>query len=184
MRVSPDVDRDVLRTILEAVPEPDRLCVLRTHNILGSALHCAASRGENSLVLCILDFLQPNNIHLVLKISRDDGSTILHTCFYDNNTVILSKVFDLVSEADALKLLRMKDTAGLTCIDYAVQKGHSAVLKLMLDKVSVDALLLKGLLRTSNKNQLPESLKDKSEIVVALFGIKENGRYSTFHHSL
>ena len=171
IRVSPDVDKGVLQAVLELVPEADRLSALRSHNILGSALQCAASRGENDLVFCVLDSLKPHHLHLVLKINKDDGSTIMHTCFYNGNTSILKRIFELVPETETVKLLNMKDTAEFTCIDYAVQQKHSDVLKLLLEKVSNDLLLQKRLIRVH------AGIKDKSGILKALLTDDENSEY-------
>ena len=155
----------MLRALLNAVPEIDRLAALKSHNVLGTALHCAASRQQNNIVLCILTSMSSENVFSIVKIHKDDGSTIMHTCFTDDNIEVLDKIFKLVSLTEAIKLLSMKDTAELTCIDYAVRKKHKASLKLLFELISVEKLLQEGLLRTLDGKLLGKNLCRNSELI-------------------
>ena len=167
------MDEKVLRALLNAVPEIDRLAALKSHNVLGTALHCAASRQQNNIVLCILTSMSSENVFSIVKIHKDDGSTIMHTCFTDDNIEVLDKIFKLVSLDQAIKLLSMKDTAELTCIDYAVIKEHNATLKLMLEMVSIEKLLQEGLLRTADGKPLANRKYSCVEMMSTLLGRNE-----------
>lgn len=133
IRHSAPVEVHVLESFLESVKPSFRLSLLRAHNNLGTALHCAASRGSNDIVICLLNSLNPADVYSVVKVHKDDGATILHTCYNDGNTEIALKIYQLVSRRETIDLLGMRDTAKLTCMEYATQKNQRAFISSLLD---------------------------------------------------
>ena len=72
---------------------------------------------------CIVDFIKPCNRFEVYKLTDDGHRTLIHCAAYHHHFKVIDFVLrSLSSSEEQLKLLLIKNTSGLTALDYSVRK--------------------------------------------------------------
>jgi FOG: Ankyrin repeat len=124
---------DMVRELIEAVPEPARLALVNQQTNYGSALlHCAIFSGQADIIRMLLDAVPESARPDLINKQDNIGQTPLHCAAGMGHAEIARIIIDAIPESAILALVNQQDNNGETPLFYAAMCSHTEIARMLI----------------------------------------------------